>query len=61
MNLNLFNTAKLFDAATNLFQQLNIKLNSTTAEPLPVKDLLKQHYKDNDTFKAIDKTFFISH
>jgi len=59
MNLNLFNTAKLFDAATNLFQQLNIKLNSTTAEPLPVKDLLKQHYKDNDTFKAIDKTFFI--
>lgn len=59
MNLNIFNTAKLFDAATNLFQQLNIKLNSTTAEPLPVKDLLKQHYKDNDTFKAIDKTFFI--
>ena len=59
MNLNIFNTAKLFDAATNLFQQLNIKLNSTTAESLPVKDLLKQHYKDNDTFKAIDKTFFI--
>ena len=59
MNLNIFNTAKLFDAATNLFQQLNIKLNSTTAEPLPVKDLLKQHYKDNDTFKAIDKTLFI--
>ncbi len=59
MNLNIFNTAKLFDAATNLFQQLNIKLNSTTAEPLPVKDLLKQHFKDNDTFKAIDKTYFI--
>lgn len=59
MNLNIFNTTGLFDAATDLFQQLNIKLNSTTAEPLPVKDLLKQHYKDNDTFKAIDKTFFI--
>ncbi|MBL7812460.1 MAG: Eco57I restriction-modification methylase domain-containing protein [Bacteroidetes bacterium] len=59
MNLNIFNTVKLFDAATNLFQQLNIKLNSTTAEPLPVKDLLKQYYKDNDTFKAIDKTYFI--
>jgi very-short-patch-repair endonuclease len=59
MNLNIFNTTNLFEAATHLFQQLNIKLNSNTAEPLPVKDLLKQHYKDNDTFKAIDKTFFL--
>ncbi len=59
MNLNIFNTTNLFEAATNLFQQLNIKLNSNTAEPLPAKDILKHHYKDNDTFKAIDKTYFI--
>ncbi|MBI4645916.1 MAG: transposase, partial [Bacteroidia bacterium] len=59
MNLSIFNTTILFEAATNLFQQLGIKLNSNTAESLPVKDLLRQHYKDNDTFKAIDKTFFI--
>jgi len=59
MNLHLFNTTHLFEAATNLFQQLNIQLNSNTAEPLPTKDILKNHYKDNDTFKAIDKTYFI--
>lgn len=59
MNLNIFNTTNLFEAATNLFQQLNIKLNSNTAEPLPTKDILKHYYKDNDTFKAIDKTYFI--
>lgn len=59
MNLNIFNATNLFEAATNLFQQLNIKLNSNTAEPLPTKDILKHHYKDNDTFKAIDKTYFI--
>ncbi|MBD3750680.1 MAG: N-6 DNA methylase [Sphingobacteriales bacterium] len=59
MNLNIFNTANLFEAATHLFQSLGIKLNSNTAEPLPVKDLLKQHYKDNDTFKTIGKTYFI--
>jgi very-short-patch-repair endonuclease len=59
MNLNIFNSTNLFDAANNLFQQLGIELNSNTAEPLPVKDLLKQHYKDNDTFQAIDKTYFI--
>jgi len=55
MKLDIFNTANLFDAATNLFQQLGIKLNSNTSEPLPVKDLLKQNYKNNDTFKTIEK------
>ena len=59
MKLNIFNTANLFEAASNLFQQLGIKLNSNTAEPLPVKDLLKQYYKDTDTFKTIGKTYFI--
>lgn len=59
MNLNIFNTANLFEAATNLFQQLNIKLNSNTAEPLTTKDILKHHYKDSDTFEAIDKTYFL--
>jgi len=59
MNLNIFNTANLFEAATNLFQQLGIKLNSNTAEPLPTEDILKHHYKDNDTFKSVDKTYFI--
>ena len=33
MNLNIFNTANLFEAATQLFQSLGIKLNSNTAEP----------------------------
>lgn len=59
MNLEIFNTANLFEAATNLFQQLGIKLNSNTAEPLPVRDLLKQQYKDNNIFNSIDKTYFI--
>jgi adenine-specific DNA-methyltransferase len=59
MNLEIFNTTNLFNAATSLFQQLNIKLNSNTANTLPVKDILRHHYKDNGIFKAIDKTYFI--
>lgn len=59
MDLKKFQNTNLFDAATNLFEQLRIKLNSNTAEPLPTKDILKGHYKDNDTFKAIDQTFFL--
>jgi hypothetical protein len=59
MNLSVFNSATLFDAATDLFSQLGIRLNSNTKEPLPVPDLLKQHFKETEIFKAIDQTFFI--
>lgn len=59
MNLTLFNTKNLFDAATDLFQQLGIKLNSNTAEPLLAKDLLKVHFKENETFQTIENTYFI--
>ncbi|MCS7028458.1 MAG: type II restriction endonuclease, partial [Bacteroidia bacterium] len=59
MNLDIFNTANLFEAATHLFQQLKIQLNSNTAEPLPTRDILKHHYKDNATFNAIEKTYFL--
>ena len=59
MNLNIFNTHSLFEAATNLFKELGITLNSNTALALPIKDLLQDHYKNNDTFNAIKKTYFI--
>jgi hypothetical protein len=59
MNLSLFNTTTLFEAATILFQQLGIKLNSNTAEALPTKDLLKSFYKDNEIFNSIKSTYFI--
>jgi len=59
MNLSIFNTANLFESATDLFRQLGITLNSNTKEPLPVRDLLKQHFRETEIFKAIDKTFFI--
>lgn len=59
MNLSLFNTATLFESATDLFRQLNIKLNSNTTEPLPVSELLEQHFRETGIFKAIEKTFYI--
>jgi len=59
MNLSLFNTSNLFEASTNLFSQLGIKLNSNTTEALPVRDLLKHHFREIEIFNAIDKTFFV--
>lgn len=59
MDLSIFNTASLFDAATNLFKQLGVKTNSNTTEPLPIESVLKEHLRETSTFKAIDKTYFI--
>ena len=59
MNLSKFNTANLFEASNDLFNQLGINLNSNTKEQLPVRDLLKQHFRETEIFNAIDRTFFI--
>ena len=59
MNLSIFNTASLFESATDLFKQLNIRLNSNTSESLPVRDLLKGNFREADIFKSIRNTYFI--
>ena len=59
MNLNAFNTEPLFDAATDLFRQLGIRLNSNTAQSLRLEELLKDHYKENDTFQTVVNTYFL--
>lgn len=58
MNLSIFNSANLFDSATDLFNQLGIKLNSNTREPLPAEGILKEQLKSTDVFKAIEKIYF---
>ena len=59
MNLSLFSTATLFEATTHFFEQLGIRLNSNTAESLPVKDVLGGYYKDNLIFNSVTKTYFV--
>lgn len=59
MNLGIFNDLNLYTASADLFQQLGIKVNSNTSEPLPIEGLLKQHLKETEIFKSINQTFFI--
>lgn len=59
MNLGIFNDINLYSASADLFQQLCIKVNSNTSEPLPIEGLLKQHLKETEIFKSINQTFFI--
>ncbi|MCG2720831.1 MAG: Eco57I restriction-modification methylase domain-containing protein [Thermodesulfovibrionales bacterium] len=58
MNLSIFNN-NLFEAGTEFFNQLGIRLNSNTASSLRAEELLKDHYKDKGIFKAIDEAYFL--
>ncbi len=59
MDLSLFNTTSLYEAATDLFSQLNIQLNSNTTGSLPAREILKEHYRNTEIYDAIRNTFFI--
>ena len=59
MNLSIFNSTQLFEASTDLFNQLGIKLNSNTKESLPVRDLLGDFFRETEIFTSIAKAYFI--
>lgn len=59
MNLSTFNTATLFEAATDLFRQLGIKLNSNYSDALKIEEVLKGQRLNSPVYKTIGKTFFI--
>lgn len=59
MNLSKFTSENLFVAATDLFAQLGITLNSNTAQSLSARSLLGEHFKENPTFQSIAETYYI--
>ncbi|MCS7054525.1 MAG: Eco57I restriction-modification methylase domain-containing protein, partial [Ignavibacterium sp.] len=59
MNLDYFNKHDLFTSSEEFFKNLKIKLNSSTKNSILLKDILKDFYKDNETFRAVGKTYFI--
>ncbi|GHT31691.1 hypothetical protein AGMMS49574_13860 [Bacteroidia bacterium] len=58
MNLNIFNTGNLYDAAKGLFKQLNINLNSNTTTALDAKSILGEFFKDKEPFSNIKELYF---
>lgn len=58
MNLSIFNN-NLFEAGTEFFSQLGIRLNSNTSVSLGARELLKDQYKDKGIFKAIAEAYFL--
>src|SRR3989338_8944221 len=58
MNLSIFNN-NLFEAGTEFFSQLGIRLNSNTSVSLGARELLKDQYKDKGIFKDIAEAYFL--
>ncbi|OQX24839.1 MAG: hypothetical protein BWK80_18755, partial [Desulfobacteraceae bacterium IS3] len=59
MNLSVFFDKNLFDAGTDLFNYLNIRLNSSTTISLDLKDVLKKHFKAKEIFSDVTETYFL--
>ena len=59
MNLNYFKEKDFFNALNTLFNALNIPANSGVEEPVTVKEILKDTYKDNDAFSLVRDVYFV--
>ncbi len=59
MNLSVFLDKNLFDAGTDLFRQLNIRLKSSTTISLNLKDVLKKYFKAEEIFSDVTETYYL--
>ncbi len=59
MNLTKFTTTNFLSALKSLFQELQMPVNYLTDEPASAKTILKDTYKDNETFNLIDDLYFL--
>jgi len=58
-SLTEFNKLPFVDALKVFFQDLRVPINYVADEPTTAKEILKDTYKENDTFKLIDDVFFV--
>lgn len=58
-NLQLFNTHSFIEAIQSFFKDLKVPMNHVTNEPTSAKEILKDTYKDNDTFQLMDDVYFV--
>lgn len=59
MNLSIFKENDFLPALKALFKDLKVPMNYVADEPTSAKEILKDSYKDNDTFQLIDDVYFV--
>lgn len=59
MKLDIFSKTNFLDAVKALFTELNVPVNYISDEPTTAKEILKDTYKDNDTFELVNDVYFV--
>jgi type I restriction-modification system DNA methylase subunit len=59
MDLRIFSQLNFLPALKALFKDLKVPMNYVADEPTSAKEILKDTYKDNDTFQLIDDVYFV--
>jgi adenine-specific DNA-methyltransferase len=59
MKLNHFKDKDFLPAIKALFKELNVPMNYVADEPTTAKEILKDTYKENDTFWIVDDVYFV--
>lgn len=59
MNLQIFNQIAFLPAIKALFNWLKVPINFVTDEPTSAKEILKDTFKENETFNLITDVYFV--
>ena len=59
MNLQIFNQIAFLPAIKALFNWLKVPINFVTDEPTSAKEILKDTFKENETFNLINDVYFV--
>lgn len=59
MNLKTFSQNGFLSALKTLFKELNVPMNYVADEPTTAKEILKDTWKDNDTFALTEDVYFV--
>jgi len=59
MKLQIFNQVNFLQAVKALFKDLKVPMNYVADEPTTAKEILKETYKENDTFQLMDDVYFV--
>lgn len=58
-SIKLFNTDTFINALKAFFKELEVPINLVADEPTTAKEILKDTYKDNETFNLINDVYFV--
>jgi hypothetical protein len=59
MKLTIFNELDFLPALRAFFAELQVPINALTDAPIPAREILKNSYKDRESFRLIDDVYFL--